>query len=214
MTNTGKFLSIAVLFSAFMGGVAVSSTSAQARTLPAIKVSKLNYQSSSKKLSFTAKTSADVSKVAVQYRGKTTYFKAKKAGTSVTYKFTGYRNFKVYGTNSKNVRTTKAATITSKQYGTVDPLDYNETHTTAGFTLNVYALAANRTVRLYSGSTRLAESQTNSKHCATFTLSLTKYLKYGKKLTYTIQAKDRKASGAKAVTYMPHASDLAFSAVE
>ncbi|KRM73306.1 hypothetical protein [Secundilactobacillus collinoides] len=215
MAKTGKLLGIMAVFGALIGGGAAStSIQAQAQTLPAMKISKLNYQSTSKNLSFTAKTSADVSKIAVEYKGKTTYFKAKKAGTSVTYKFTGYRNFKVYGTTSKKVRSTKAATITNKQYGTVDPLDYNETHTTAGYTLNVYALAANRTVRLYSGNTRLAKSTTNSKHCAAFTLSLTKYLKYGKNLTYTLQAKNRKTSGAKAVTYMPHASDLAFSAVE
>lgn len=79
MAKTGKLLGIMAVFGALIGGGAAStSIQAQAQTLPAMKISKLNYQSTSKNLSFTAKTSADVSKIAVEYKGKTTYFKAKK----------------------------------------------------------------------------------------------------------------------------------------
>ncbi|WP_054761024.1 hypothetical protein [Secundilactobacillus collinoides] len=80
MAKTGKLLGIMAVFGALIGGGAAStSIQAQAQTLPAMKISKLNYQSTSKNLSFTAKTSADVSKIAVEYKGKTTYFKAKKS---------------------------------------------------------------------------------------------------------------------------------------
>lgn len=213
MTRTGKFLGLIALFGALIGGFSVSSSVAQASTLPAMKISQLSYQSATKTLSFKATTKASISKVAVAYNGKTTYYPAKKNGTAITYTFSGNHNFKIYGTTSKNGRLTKAATISNQQYGTTDPLNYNENRSETTFTLNVTTLGANRTVCLYGGDKLLATKTTGTSGKATFTLTSAEYAKYGKQLGYTVQAKNRKTAAKIGVTYMPHASDIAFNAV-
>lgn len=198
-----KAIAITGLWLGLFGGIMMGTTSASAKTLPKISTSNITYASS--KLKVKVKVPKTAKLVAVKYRNHTSYYKVKKSHASVSYKFSGYRTFELYGTTSKHKRVTQMKKLTSNAYATTDIIDFGEQRTTTNATITVHTLGAHRQVTIYRSGKALKSLNTGNGQSAHFTLSLSQYQP---KLTYTVRAKNRKTSLPFSIPYLKTVGNL------
>lgn len=184
-----KLIAIAALTLGLLGGSVATSSSASAKSLPKLTTSNITYASS--KLGVKVKAPKAAKLVAVKYDQHVHYYKVKQNRATVSYKFTGYKTFELYGTTSKHHRVTQIKKITRQSYATTDVVNFSESRTTTDVTVGVQTLGSNRKVTLYSGGKGFQSINTGNSDHANFKLTLTQYQP---KLSYTVAAKNKKTS--------------------
>jgi len=178
--------------------VTAGTITAQAKTTIKAKLttSAVTYQAANKTATFTGKTSNGKVKHIVVTYGKTkhTTTTVKKQQFKVSKAFTGYRDFKLYGTTAKGKRITKVQTITSARYATQKPLVTRTDRSGVTGSLMVTAQVPAASVATVYKNGRFLTKQYNETTTAFFGLTDITATKY--KLTVTAKKADRKASPA------------------
>lgn len=201
------FTSFSLLIGTLIGLAAVPITS-NAKTLPALKTSKVTYTPSTKKFNVTVTAPKQSKYVALTYKKHTHYYKLSHNRVKISYKFSGYGNFKLTGVNSRHQHVTKSKKLTQASYATPIVLDFGIQRTATQATISIGTLGPNQTVTLYN-STKVIARQSNEQHQrVNFTLPLSSYTSYGKKLNYTVKAANKKTSTKRYLEYLKQAGNI------
>ncbi|GAX02117.1 hypothetical protein [Secundilactobacillus silagei] len=197
-----KLLFIPGLFLVLLGGNIIPST-ASAKSLPKLSTRNVTYTSS--RLNAQVKTPQAAKLLAVKYGHRTNYYNLKKNSVAISYKFSGYNTFKLYGTSKAHQRVTQVAKLSSSDYATTEVIDFGEVRTATGASITVNTLDTLRTVRLFSGNQLLQTKNTGNGKQAVFTLPLSQYKS---NLTYTVTAPNKKSTQAFEIPYLKKPSNL------